>query len=363
LILHLDLKEVNAPYQTEINDALQRVVESGWYVLGNEVQRFEGSFAQYCQTKHCVGVANGLDALELIWRGFDFTPQSEIIVPANTYIASILSVTNVGLRPVFVEPDLQTYNINPKKIEARITSKTKAILVVHLYGKCCDMEPIWDLARKYNLKVVEDAAQAHGASYKSQRAGSLSDAAAFSFYPTKNLGAMGDGGAVTTNNEGLANYIRNFRNYGSSVKYFNDFAGVNSRLDEIQAAILNVKLKYLDIENTRRQALATYYLTNITNPDVILPIETPSTADAWHLFVIRHAKREYFIDKLMHAGVQATVHYPVPPHKQKAYQQYSHLKLPITEQIHNEVISLPLNPTLSDDDAQRVVEVINQTWD
>jgi dTDP-4-amino-4,6-dideoxygalactose transaminase len=363
LIPHLDLKQVNSLYQTEINDAVQRVVTSGWYILGSEVQRFENSFASYCQTKHCIGVANGLDALELIWRGFDFAPKSEVIVPANSYIASMLSITNVGLTPVFVEPDLATYNIDPTKIEAKITAKTKAILVVHLYGKCCDMQPIWDLARKYNLKVVEDAAQAHGASYKNQKAGSLSDAAAFSFYPTKNLGAMGDGGAVTTNNEQLANYIRNFRNYGSSVKYFNDYAGVNSRLDEIQAAILNVKLNYLDTENTRRQALASYYLQHIKNPDLVLPIETPNASDVWHLFVMRHTKREQFIDRLMHAGVQATVHYPVPPHKQKAYKQYSHLKLPITEQIHNEVISLPLNPTLSDNDASRVVEVVNQIWD
>ena len=360
MIPHLDLMQINRPYQAEMAEAMQRVAESGWYVLGKEVASFERNWAAYCGVSHCIGVANGLNALELIFKAFDFPEGSEVIVPANTYIASILSVTNLGLTPVWVEPDLKTYNIDPRKIERKITSKTKAILAVHLYGKCCNMKPIWELARTHGLKIVEDAAQAHGASYLGLKAGSLSDAAAFSFYPTKNLGALGDAGAITTNDAELAKKIAALRNYGSTIKYYNDYVGTNSRLDEVQAAVLNVKLGHLDAENQRRRELARYFLSEIKHPDLVLPGIKTLYEDAWHLFVVRHPKREQFIDYLMDNGIQATVHYPVPPHKQRAYAAYNHLSLPISEQIHNEVISLPLNPALTNEEAAYIVQTINQ---
>lgn len=361
MIPHLDLKRINQPYQAEIAGAMQRVAESGWYVLGKEVAYFEKQWADYCGTSHCIGVANGLNALELIFKAYNFPEESEIIVPANTYIASILSVTTLGLKPVWVEPDIRTFNIDPRKIERKITPKTKAILVVHLYGKCCDMKPIWDIAKKYGLKVIEDAAQAHGATYHNLKAGNLSDAAAFSFYPTKNLGAFGDAGAINTNDHELARKIASLRNYGSTVKYYNDHIGTNSRLDELQAAILNVKINYLDTENQRRRDLARFYFSEIKHPDLILPNPKTLYEDAWHLFVVRHPKREQFIDYLMEHGIQATVHYPIPAHKQRAYTAYNHLKLPITEQIHNEVISLPLNPAMTNEEAAYIVQVINQS--
>lgn len=361
MIAHLDLQRINQPYQAEIAEAMRRVAESGWYVLGKEVTTFEQNWAAYCGTSHCIGVANGLNALELIFRAFDFPEGSEVIIPANTYIASILSVTSLGLKPVWVEPDPKTLNIDPRKIERKITPRTKAIMAVHLYGKCCDMKPIWEIARKHNLKVVEDAAQAHGATYLGFKAGNLSDAAAFSFYPTKNLGALGDAGAVNTNDSDLARKIASLRNYGSTIKYYNDYIGTNSRLDELQAAVLNVKLKYLEAENQRRRELARFYFSEIKHPDLILPSLKTLYEDAWHLFVVRHPKREQFIDYLMENGVQATVHYPVPAHKQRAYTAYNHLSLPITEQIHNEVISLPLNPSLTDKEAAYIVQVINQS--
>lgn len=361
MIPHLDLKRINAPYQVEIAEAMRRVAESGWYILGKEVEKFEQNWAAYCGVKHCLGVANGLNALELILKAYDFAEGSEVIIPANTYIASILSVTTLGLKPVWVEPDMRTFNIDPKKIERKITPKTKAIMVVHLYGKCCDMKPIGEIAQKYGLKVIEDAAQAHGATYNGQKAGNLSDAAAFSFYPTKNLGALGDAGAVTTNDPDLARMIGSLRNYGSTIKYYNDHIGTNSRLDEVQAAILNVKMKYLDAENQRRRELARFYLSEIKHPYLALPSPKTLFDDAWHLFVVRHPKREQFIDYLMDNGIQATVHYPVPPHKQKAYAAYNHLNLPISEQIHNEVVSLPLNPSMTDAEAAYIVQTINQS--
>ena len=361
MIAHLDLKRTNAPYEADISAAMLRVVASGWYVLGKEVATFEKNWAAYCGTSHCVGTANGLDALTLIFKAFGFAPGSEVIVPANTYIASVLSVTNSGLTPVWVEPDLQTYNLDPRQIEQKITPQTKAILVVHLYGKCCEMQPIWELAKKYNLKVVEDAAQAHGATYQNRKAGNLSDAAAFSFYPTKNLGALGDAGAVTTNDATLAAHIASLRNYGSKIKYYNDHAGVNSRLDEVQAAVLNVKMTHLDADNQRRRQLAARYLSEIKSLDLTLPTAQTLEEDAWHLFVVRHPKRERFIDFLMENNVQATVHYPVPPHKQPVYQAYNHLTFEITEQIHNEVVSLPLNPALTDAEVSYVIDVINNS--
>ncbi len=359
MLAHLDLKQLNAPYQTEINEALLRVARSGWYVLGNEVTTFENNWAAYCQTDCCVGVANGLDALTLIFRGYGFVAGSEVIVPANTYIASILAVVNAGLVPVFIEPDLESYNIDYEQIEPKITPKTVAILTVHLYGKCVRADDVWHISRKHNLKVIEDAAQAHGAEYQGRRAGNLSDAAAFSFYPTKNLGALGDAGAVTTNDQALADKIRSLRNYGSSQKYVNQYQGVNSRLDEMQAAVLSVKLNYLNSENDKRRQIAQRYLTEIKNPNIVLPASNTASDDAWHLFVVRHEDRNGFIKHLAHHGIEAAIHYPIAPHKQAALAEYRHLHLPITEQIHREVLSLPLNPYLTNEEVQKVIDVVN----
>ncbi len=359
MLAHLDLKRLNAPYQTEIDEALLRVGRSGWYVLGNEVATFEANWAAYCQTDFCVGVANGLDALTLVFKGYDFAAGSEVIVPANTYIASILAVVNAGLIPVFVEPDLESYNIDYEQIESKITPKTVAILTVHLYGKCVRADDVWHISRRYNLKVIEDAAQAHGAEYQGRKAGNLSDAAAFSFYPTKNLGALGDAGAVTTNDEALASKIRSLRNYGSSQKYVNQYQGINSRLDEIQAAVLNVKLKYLDLENTRRQQIAQRYLTEIKNSDLVLPATNTASYDAWHLFVVRHPQRDIFVSHLANNGIEAAIHYPIPPHKQAALVNFNNLFLPITEQIHQKTLSLPLNPYLTELEIQLVIDVLN----
>ena len=360
MIHFLDLKRINAPQQAEINEALRRVAASGWYVLGQEGEKFERDFAHYCGTKHCLGVANGLDALEIIFKAYDFEPGSEVIVPANTYIASILSVVNAGLKPVWVEPDLRTYNIDPAKIAKSISPRTKAILVVHLYGKPCEMSPIWDLARRHNLKIIEDAAQAHGAFYGGRRAGNLSDAAAFSFYPTKNLGALGDAGAITTNDDELATKVTYLRNYGSKTKYYNEYQGANSRLDELQAAVLNLKLGCLDTQNARRQAVAARYLNEIVHPDITLPDARTVAQDAWHLFVVRHPERQKLIDYLTHQGIQTAVHYPVAAHHQRAFGAFSSLSLPITEKIHKEVVSLPLNPSLTDDEVSQIIRAINR---
>ncbi|WP_234734962.1 DegT/DnrJ/EryC1/StrS family aminotransferase [Tellurirhabdus bombi] len=360
MISFLDLYQVNAPHRERIDGSIERVVQSGWYILGKEGKAFEEAFAAYCETQYCVGVANGLDALTLILKAYEFPPESEVIVPANTYIASILAVTHAGLTPVLVEPDLSTYLIDPALIEAKITPKTKAILAVHLYGKCCDMQPIQQLAQKYGLKIIEDAAQAHGARYAGKKAGNLGDAAGFSFYPSKNLGALGDGGAITTNDPALAERLSYLRNYGSNVKYFNDYIGLNSRLDEIQAAILSAKLPFLEAENQRRQQQARLYLDGINHPDVTLPARTTLDQDAWHIFVIRHPKREQLIDYLKELGIQTVVHYPVPPHQQKAYAEWRDFSLPITEKIHQEVISLPLSPVHRDEEILQVIEAINR---
>ncbi|RYF47725.1 MAG: DegT/DnrJ/EryC1/StrS family aminotransferase, partial [Cytophagaceae bacterium] len=297
MIPFLDLKQTNKPYQAAIRRAIERVTDSGWYILGREVEAFEQQFAAYCQTRHCIGVANGLDALALVLRAWDFSPGSEVIVASNAYIASVLSITHAGLLPVFVEPDPQTYLLDPCRIEVAITSRTKAVLPVHLYGRCCDMTPINELAKRYGLKVLEDAAQAHGATYRddgagsgNQRAGNLGDAAGWSFYPSKNLGALGDAGAITTNDDALAERLRALRNYGSSQKYVNDYIGQNSRLDELQAAILSAKLPSLDQDNARRRTIAERYLKGLENPDIMLPPADQLAQNAWHLFVIRHAQ-------------------------------------------------------------------------
>ena len=360
MIPFLDLKQINAPHQEAIEEAVQRVVRSGWYILGNELSTFEEAFAGYCEGTHCLGVANGLDALQLILQAYDFPRGSEIIVPANTYIASVLAVSFLGLTPVWVEPDPVSMLIDPVQVKERITDKTKAIMAVHLYGRSCDMTSLRQIAQRYDLKLIIDAAQSHGARHRGQRGPTLGDAAAFSFYPTKNLGALGDAGAVVTSDAMLAERIRSLRNYGSSQKYRNDYQGINSRLDEIQAAVLNVKLPHLDAENARRRQLARRYLEGITLSGLTLPSADQIEDDVWHLFVVRHPRREAFITYLLEKGIQTNVHYPLPIHKQKAYQEYQHVPLPLTEQIHREVVSLPLNHVLTDGEVDYIIESINQ---
>lgn len=359
MIPFLDLKRINDTHQEAIRAATERVLQSGWYILGQEVGAFEQTFARYCQTRHCIGVANGLDALTLVLKAWVFAPGSEVIVPSNAYIASVLSVTQGGLTPAFVEPDPHTCLLDPSRIEAAINSHTKAILPVHLYGRCCDMDAINAVAQRYGLMVLEDAAQAHGALYKGRRAGNLGDAAGWSFYPSKNLGALGDAGAITTNDDALADRLRALRNYGSAEKYVNEYVGHNSRLDELQAAILSAKLPSLETENKRRQTLARLYLTGITNPDVSLPPADGTDQDVWHLFVVRHPRRDVLRAHLRERGISTDVHYPIPPHHQQAYAQFAHLSLPISEQLHREIVSLPLNPTLTDGDVQYIIDAVN----
>lgn len=364
MIPFLDLKQINNQYKDELIIACKRVIESGWYILGEEVEKFEKEFADYCGTEFCIGVNSGLDALALIIRGYKelgvFKEGDEIIVPANTYIASILAITENRLKPVLVEPYLRTYLIDPEQIENKITDKTKAIMVVHLYGQTCEMEPIWEIAKKYNLKIIEDSAQAHGAFYKGKRAGNLGDASGFSFYPGKNLGALGDGGAVTTNDKELAEVLRALRNYGSHKKYENLYKGINSRLDEIQAAMLRVKLKYLDEEIEKRRKIAKFYLENIKNPDIVLPFVRKREEHVWHLFVIRTENRDKLQKYLYDRGIQTMTHYPIPPHKQKAYKEWKNVSLPITEKIHREVLSIPIYGSLSLDKVKYIVDTINR---
>ena len=359
MIPFLDLKRINDTHQNAVQAAVNRVLQSGWYILGNEVKAFEQAFGQYCKTRHCIGVASGLDALILVLKAWNFAPGSEVIIPSNAYIASVLGVTQAGLTPVFVEPDPRTYLLDPARIEVAITPRTKAILPVHLYGRCCDMVAINAVAHRHGLMVLEDAAQAHGAACEGRWAGSLGHAAGWSFYPSKNLGALGDAGAITTDDDALADRLRALRNYGSSEKYVNEYVGQNSRLDELQAAILSAKLPSLADENSRRQALARLYLSGITNPDVTLPPADQVDQDVWHLFVIRHPRRDDLRAHLRERGIGTDVHYPIPPHRQRAYPQFAHLSLPVSEQLHREVISLPLNPTLTDEDVQYIIDVVN----
>jgi dTDP-4-amino-4,6-dideoxygalactose transaminase len=359
MIPFLDLKRSNETHQDAIRAATNRVLQSGWYILGQEVTAFEQAFAHYCGTRHCIGVANGLDALTLVLKAWAFEPGSEVIVPSNAYIASVMSVTLAGLTPVFVEPDPNTYLLDPTRIEMAVTARTKAILPVHLYGRCCAMTAINAVADTYGLLVLEDAAQAHGAWHDGQRAGALGHAAGWSFYPSKNLGALGDAGAITTNDDALANRLRALRNYGSAQKYVNDYVGVNSRLDELQAAILSAKLPRLDEENQRRQVLAMAYLNGIRNPRVCLPPADQVGLDVWHLFVVRHPRRDLFRSRLREQGIATDVHYPIAPHHQRAYHPFGHMSLPISEQLHREVVSLPLNPTLTDEDVAYIIDTIN----
>ncbi|MNK20097.1 dTDP-3-amino-3,6-dideoxy-alpha-D-galactopyranose transaminase [compost metagenome] len=343
----------------EYTEVFQEVLHGGWYILGKQVGQFEQSFASYCGVEHCIGVASGLDALVLSLRYFRFTPGDEVIVPANTYIASILAIMQVGLKPVLVEPDINTYNIDPEKIECAITRRTRAILVVHLYGKMCDMDPILQLADQYNLRVVEDCAQAHGAYYKGGKAGSFGDFGAFSFYPTKNLGALGDAGAITCRDEELNNTIRTLRNYGSSAKYVFDEVGYNSRLDELQAAFLSIKLKYLDKITAHKQKLATVYLRELKS-EFILPTVQTGLEDVYHIFPIRHPKRDELKAYLLAKGIGTEVHYPIAPHQQKAMNGIlSGNQYPISEEIHNSILSLPISYGHSDEDVYKVIEVMN----
>jgi len=369
MIKFLDLHKINERFRDEIDARIKKVLDSGWYLLGEQDKTFEKNFAQYCGVKHCIGCANGLDALNLIIKAYGFGAGDEIIVPANTYIASILAISENGCTPVLVEPDIETYNINPDLIEEKITSKTKAIMVVHLYGQAVQMDKIWELAKKYDLKIIEDSAQAHGAMYEPLtptlshkgrgRVGSLGDASGFSFYPGKNLGCMGDGGCVTTNDDDLAQKIRAIANYGSDYKYHHIYKGVNSRLDEIQAAILDVKLPYLDIDNIRRRAIAKFYRENIKNSKIILPQVEDESSHVWHVFVVRCEDRDGLQKHLEDNGVQTNIHYPTAPHKQGCYKEFVDLSLPVTEKIHREVISLPISPVMTNEEVEKVVEVVN----
>ncbi|WP_299229640.1 DegT/DnrJ/EryC1/StrS family aminotransferase [Sulfurihydrogenibium sp.] len=364
MIPFLDLKKLNAQYRDELIEACTRVIDSGWYILGKEVEEFEKEFANYCGTKYAIGVGNGLDALTLILRAYKelgiLSDGDEVIVPANTYIATILAITNNNLIPVLVEPDIDTYLIDPDKIEENITSKTKAIMVVHLYGQTCEMDKINEIAKKYNLKVIEDSAQSHGAYYKDKRSGNLADASGFSFYPGKNLGALGDAGAITTNDDQLAEVLKALRNYGSRKKYENIYKGVNSRLDEIQAAILRVKLKYLDEEIERRRKIARFYLENIKNNNIILPKVREDSNHVWHLFVIRTEKRDKLQKYLLDKGIHTLIHYPIPPHKQIAYKEWNDRSYPITEKISREVLSLPISGVLTLEEAEKIVKLVNE---
>lgn len=359
IIPFLDLKRINEPHQQVVQNGVERVLRSGWYILGQEVSDFEEQFAAYCQTRHCIGVASGSDALMLVLKAWNFPVGSEVIVPANAYIAAILSITHAGLTPILVEPDPNTYLLDVTKIESAITSGTRAILPVHLYGRCCEMETINALAKRYKLRVLEDAAQAHGARYQTNRAGNLGDAAGWSFYPSKNLGAMGDAGAITTNNGDLADRLRAIRNYGSTQKNVTDFVGYNSRLDALQAVILSAKLPFLDADNQRRRTLVHRYLAEIQNPDVSLPPADQIERDAWHLFVIRHPRRNALRQYLHERGIGTEVHYPIPPHQQRAYSAFAQASLPISERLHKEVISLPLNPVLTDEEVSYIIDAIN----
>lgn len=365
MIKFLDLKALNLQHQEEIEQHLLKVFRSGWYIMGEEVKNFEASLAEFTGAKSAVGVANGLDALRLILKAYmqmGFMQEGdEVIVPANTFIASVLAISDNNLTPVFVEPDLDTYNIDINKIEEKITSKTKAIMIVHLYGRVSFSKELRALAKKYNLKIIEDNAQAIGAEWEGVKTGVLGDVAAFSFYPGKNLGALGDAGAVTSNDDLLVDRIRAIANYGSTEKYINDVLGVNSRLDEMQAAVLNIKLKYLAHENNVRRSVARFFVSEIKNEKIILPqIPKQETEHVWHLFVIRCANRRELQNYMHDSGIQTLIHYPVPPHLQKAYKAYSHVRLPITEKIHNEVLSLPISSLLTMEEMKKIVDVINK---
>lgn len=359
----LDLKAINARERDALIAAFTRVLDSGWYVLGEEVAAFEREYAQYCGTQFAIGVSNGLDALTLTLRAYRelgrLQPGDEVVVPANTYIATILAISENGLTPVLVEPDLATCNLDATLIEAALTARTKAILPVHLYGQTADMTAINVVARKHGLLVIEDSAQAHGARHAGVCAGALGDASGHSFFPSKNFGALGDAGAVTTNDEKLADVLRALRNYGSREKYVNDHLGVNSRLDELQAALLRVKLQRINADNTRRRALAQRYLAGIRHPVITLPVVAPGNEAVWHVFVVRAPDRAGLQQHLQQQGIGTLIHYPIPPHRQRAYAGWNQRSYPLTERIHAEVLSLPISPVLSDADADTVIAACN----
>lgn len=366
MIKFLDLQKITQKYSDEIHEAVNRVVDSGWYLQGKENEKFEADYAQYIGTKYAVGCANGLDALIWIFRAYVemgvMQPGDEVIVPANTYIASILAISENGLKPVLVEPSIETYQIDDSKIEELISERTKAILIVHLYGQCAYTDKIGELCKRYSLKLVEDNAQAHGCKFNGRKTGSLGDAAGHSFYPGKNLGAFGDAGAVTTDDEELAKVVRALANYGSQKKYVFKYCGRNSRLDEIQATVLDVKLKHLDEDIALRKQIARYYIEHITNPDIITPIVKDWNAHVFHIFTVRCKKRDELQKYLADNGVQTIIHYPIPPHKQECYKEWNKLSFPITEQIHNEELSLPMSPVMTEEEVKTVVELLNR-WE
>lgn len=368
MISFLDLKAINANYREELIAACTRVIDSGWYIAGKELNQFENEFAQYCGTKHCIGVANGLDALVLTLRAWKelgkLKDGDEIIVPANTYIASVLAITENNLVPVLVEPDATSMNLCPQKAQAAITAKTRAILPVHLYGQLADMPALQNIAQQHGLLMLEDSAQAHGASIDGRKAGNWGDASGFSFYPGKNLGALGDAGAITTNDDELAQTLRALRNYGSHEKYKNLHQGVNSRLDEIQAAMLSIKLKYLDEQTAQRRQIAQTYMSGIKNSAITLPVAAELSPvnlsnHVWHLFVIRCQDRDALQKHLADQGIQTLIHYPIPPHKQQAYLEMNTLNFPLTEEIHQQVLSLPIGPTMTIEEAELVTRACN----
>ncbi len=360
----LDINATYSEIKEEIDKVIGQVLHKGQYIIGENVEKFEKEFAEYCQSRYCVSVGNGLNALELILRAYQIEEGSEVIVPSNTYIATVLAISNVGATPILVEPDEITFNIDPLKIEAKITDKTKAIIAVHLYGQTADIKNIKPICKRYKLKLIEDAAQAHGAEHGGVKAGSLGDASGFSFYPSKNLGAYGDGGAITTNDKNVAEYIRVARNYGSEKKYYNSIKGVNSRLDEIQAAILRVKLKYLDQWNMRREKVAQYYFSNLNpnkNNNFVVPRCIQGNKHVWHLFVVRTAKRDTLISYLKKNSIGYLMHYPVPPYMQDAYKELRYLSkhFSLTNKLSDEIISLPMGPHLKEEQVGYVCRVVN----
>lgn len=363
LITFLNLQAINAQYASELKEAMARVVDSGWYLFGKELTRFEQQFAAYCGVEHCIGVANGLDALRIIFRGYMekglLLEGDEVIVPSNTFIASILALSDNRLTPVLAEPDLRTYNITAESIRNNLGPKTRAVLLVHLYGQNAFNDDIRILCRKHNLLLIEDAAQAHGAYHLGERTGSHGHAAAFSFYPGKNLGALGDGGAITTNDPEMAGIFRSLGNYGSKLKYEFVYKGYNSRLNELQAALLSVKLHYLDRETERRRQIAELYIQHIHHTDILLPVVLNREGHVWHLFVIRSVKRDRLQDYLNQHDIQTLIHYPTPPHRQLAYAEWRDLSFPVSEQIHREVLSLPMDPTLTDESVLKVIDALN----
>lgn len=365
MIKFLELKKITSKYEQEIHEAVLRTIDSGWYLQGTENEKFENNYSEYIGTKYTVGCANGLDALIWIWRAYIemgiMKIGDEVIVPANTYIASILSITENGLKPILVEPSIDTYQIDDRLIESAITAKTKAICIVHLYGQCAYTDKIGDICKKYNLLLVEDNAQAHGCVYNGKKTGSIGDAAGHSFYPGKNLGALGDAGAVTTNNKELADTVRALANYGSFQKYVFKYTGRNSRLDEIQASILDVKLRHLDEDVALRKEVARYYIGHITNPQIVLPHIFNWDQHVFHIFTIRCVERDRLQKYLADNGVQTNIHYPIPPHKQECYREWNNMVFPITEKIHNTELSIPMSPCLLVDEIEYIVKVIN-SW-